>query len=266
MKKKFLSIIIVCSTGAIATAQVGVNNSTPKATLDVTAKNRNTSTAEGLIAPRLTGDQIKAVDGQYTASQKGISLYTTAVVSKPNPKTSAITAEGYSCFDGNVWQKLRTNIYTVGNGLNSAGNDVNLGVTHIQPTAIFNNGDSLKIQGSSSSTILDYYGYAEIGTVTPTAKLEIHNGNTPDALKITDGNTDNAKILVSDANGLATWKDTTGSALVINSTAGYSVSLTGSKLYTRAYVYVPTNGYYINSTRLISDKNVVVATYYDRII
>ncbi|WP_346984040.1 hypothetical protein [Chryseobacterium sp. POE27] len=39
-------------------AQVGINNTSPKATLDITAKTNGTK-PEGLIIPQLTGDQIR---------------------------------------------------------------------------------------------------------------------------------------------------------------------------------------------------------------
>lgn len=106
MKKNKLLITIVFLTCGLATAQVGINNQLPKATLDITAKNTNGSTPEGLIVPRLTGDQIKAADAQYTAAQKGTLMYATAAVTSASTKTAAITAEGYYYFDGSLWQKV----------------------------------------------------------------------------------------------------------------------------------------------------------------
>lgn len=87
-------------------SQVGINNQSPRATLDITAKTTNGSKPEGMIAPRLTGDQIKAGDSQYGASQLGTIIYATAAVTSASTKTAAITAPGYYYFDGNIWQKL----------------------------------------------------------------------------------------------------------------------------------------------------------------
>ncbi|MCP1298824.1 hypothetical protein NK356_06585 [Chryseobacterium sp. S0630] len=89
-----------------AYAQVGINNTSPKATLDITAKTTNGTAPEGLIPPRLTGDQIKAADAQYTAAQTGAMIYATAAVTSVSPKTANITAEGYYFFDGAAWQKV----------------------------------------------------------------------------------------------------------------------------------------------------------------
>jgi len=87
-------------------SQVGINNSNPKSTLDITAKNTNGTTAEGIIAPRLTGDQVKAADLLYGSDQKGAVVYVTAAVGVVSTKTVNITSEGYYFFDGNIWQKL----------------------------------------------------------------------------------------------------------------------------------------------------------------
>ncbi|SMP14860.1 hypothetical protein [Chryseobacterium profundimaris] len=87
-------------------AQVGINNNIPKATLDVTAKTTDGSKPEGLLVPRLTGDQIQTADAQYTADQKGIIIYATSAPAVPAGKTANMTAEGYYFFDGSVWQKI----------------------------------------------------------------------------------------------------------------------------------------------------------------
>lgn len=87
-------------------AQVGINNNSPKATLDITANTRDGSKPEGLLVPRLTGDQIKAADAQYTAAQKGLIIYATSAPSSPAGKTANVMAEGYYFFDGSVWQKI----------------------------------------------------------------------------------------------------------------------------------------------------------------
>ncbi|MEC5173365.1 hypothetical protein [Chryseobacterium nepalense] len=94
-------------------AQVGINNNTPKATLDITAQTTNGSKPEGLLAPRLTGDQIQAGDAQYTAAQKGLLIYATSAATTPSVKTSNINAEGYYIFDGSKWIKLLSQAQSV---------------------------------------------------------------------------------------------------------------------------------------------------------
>lgn len=105
MKTHLLPLFFFMSSGYIY-SQVGVNTVTPKATLDVVSKNIDGSTPEGIIAPRLTGDQIKAADMQYGSAQKGAIVYATAAVGTISSKTINVTSEGYYYFDGNIWQKI----------------------------------------------------------------------------------------------------------------------------------------------------------------
>lgn len=64
MKKNILCTVFAFSGTAMVFSQVGINNTSPKATLDVSAKTNNGTRPEGFIAPRLTGDEIKAADNQ----------------------------------------------------------------------------------------------------------------------------------------------------------------------------------------------------------
>ncbi len=102
-------------------AQVGINNNAPKATLDITAKTTDGSKPEGLIAPRLTGDQIQAGDAQYGAAQKGSIVYATAAATSPSTKTANITTQGYYFFDGTVWNPFTSSITnTISGGFNTS--------------------------------------------------------------------------------------------------------------------------------------------------
>ncbi|WP_346983853.1 fibrinogen-like YCDxxxxGGGW domain-containing protein [Chryseobacterium sp. POE27] len=103
---KHLITMAVLFISLIIKAQVGINNTSPKATLDITAKTTGNTTAEGLIAPRLEGVDIKGKDGKYDIPQKGAIVYALSAVASPSVKTANITAEGYYYFDGSVWQKL----------------------------------------------------------------------------------------------------------------------------------------------------------------
>jgi hypothetical protein len=104
MKKIILSISLLGAS--LAFAQVGINNTDPKATLDVTAKTTDNTTAEGIIAPRLTGNELAGKDAQYDTAQKGAIIYATSAASPATIKTANITAEGYYYFDGSIWTKF----------------------------------------------------------------------------------------------------------------------------------------------------------------
>ena len=110
MKKLILPFVILAST--VAYSQVGVNNTDPKATMDITAQTTDGSKPEGLIAPRLTGDQVRAGNASYTSIQTGAIVYSTSADSSPSGKTVNITAPGYYYFDGAVWQKMNTSSTT----------------------------------------------------------------------------------------------------------------------------------------------------------
>lgn len=111
--------------GTAAFSQVGVNTNTPQTTLDITAVETDGSTAEGVMAPRLTGDQIKGKDARYTAAQTGAIVYATeAVLAAPAGKTANITTKGYYFFDGVLWQKIARSsvIFTASLGTGVGGN------------------------------------------------------------------------------------------------------------------------------------------------
>ncbi|WP_027381431.1 hypothetical protein [Chryseobacterium daeguense] len=90
----------------IVFGQIGINNIDPQTTLDITAKSTDGSRAEGLLVPRLTGDQIKSADSKYGSSQKGTIIFATSAVTISSSKTANIVAEGYYFFDGTMWQKI----------------------------------------------------------------------------------------------------------------------------------------------------------------
>jgi len=62
----------------------------------------------------LTGDQLKAKDGNYGTNQIGTLIYATSAVAVTSPKTINVNAPGYYYFDGEVWNKLISTI--VNNG------------------------------------------------------------------------------------------------------------------------------------------------------
>ena len=104
--KKIITAFFIMAGSYLLQAQVGVNTQTPKATFDVVAKKTDGTTAEGVIAPRLTGDQIIAAEAHYGADQTGAIVYATAPVTTPTLATTNITQAGYYYFDGSAWQAM----------------------------------------------------------------------------------------------------------------------------------------------------------------
>ena len=103
MKKNLLLLSILCSAATLQ-AQVGINTQEPKATLDVIGNPQDTSKFDGVIAPRITGDQLRAKS--YTTSQIGAMVYVTIADTAPAGQTADVTAKGYYYFDGTKWVRL----------------------------------------------------------------------------------------------------------------------------------------------------------------
>jgi hypothetical protein len=112
MKNKIIRALMLISYSVI-NAQIGVNTTTPKATLDIIAKN-STGTSpkpEGIIIPR--------VDRQKAQSMTGIDISTLIYVNSITTGTLTgtavnIDAVGYYYFNGTAWVKLNAgslNIY-----------------------------------------------------------------------------------------------------------------------------------------------------------
>ncbi|MFV0529866.1 MAG: hypothetical protein ACK5MD_00305 [Flavobacteriales bacterium] len=100
MRLFFLTVWSLLISG-LSYGQVGIDTSAPQATLDVAAKK---GVVAGIIAPRLTGDEIKAADTKYGTDQIGAIVYATAPVNNASSKTNNITKKGYYYFNGIVWE------------------------------------------------------------------------------------------------------------------------------------------------------------------
>jgi len=151
-------------------AQVGVNTANPQATFEVTAKTTDGSKPEGMLTPRLTGNQIQAADAQYNNTfHKGMIIYATAPTTAPAGKTVNIVAEGYYYFDGLVWQKMGNDVYTGSTSVALNGNS-------FQRAAL--TGDAVATANSNATTVVGLQGRPVANTAPQTQDLLSFNGTS----------------------------------------------------------------------------------------
>ncbi|MFP3595578.1 hypothetical protein [Chryseobacterium sp. SIMBA_029] len=181
MKKIFISIVLLA---AVSTqAQVGINTQTPNSTLDVQGKASTTTIPDGIIAPRISKQQLAAktagtYDTPQTAAVVFVNDITTPTGTIPSlAQVIEVTALGYYYFNGTIWKAIGggastvdTSIYT-NNGTLSANRTVNQGGL----TLAFTGGtttNSFSVNGSSLSVdaLNDRIG---IGTTAPLTKLHV---------------------------------------------------------------------------------------------
>lgn len=112
MNKHYYSFIGLLAS-IVVSAQIGINTTTPQATLQV--KESDVATlADGIIPPRVTGDKLKAKDPVYTNNQQATMVYVTSgVTSTLDGKTADVTTPGYYYYEptlsnGGKWVKLNT--------------------------------------------------------------------------------------------------------------------------------------------------------------
>lgn len=134
--KIIITPLILLMINTTLFSQVGIQTVHPQATLDVVGEPVNPLAMDGVIAPRLTGAQLRAK--QYTSSQTGALVYVTLADTNPQNQTEDVTAEGYYYFDGIKW------INTAGSGVNIYNADGAL--TDYRKVDL--NGNSLTFQGS----------------------------------------------------------------------------------------------------------------------
>lgn len=176
--KKNIILLGAFTLSSLAYSQVGVNTETPKATLDVVASPADATKTDGLIAPRLTGNQLRGKNALYTADQTGTLVYVTAADSSPAGKTVNVTAPGYYYFDGVVWQTFK--------GEGSGDTDINIykdNGTLTNTRTVTMGSNDLRFRGDGNVQI----GAADTNVV-PAEKLDVH-GNVRITEKLAVGNT-----------------------------------------------------------------------------
>ncbi|GAA4151425.1 hypothetical protein GCM10022217_05300 [Chryseobacterium ginsenosidimutans] len=110
MKKFLLTTTMLVGFVAIAQAQqgrVGINTTTPAATLDVVGAPADATRPDALLVPRITRGQLQAKDAVYTAAQNGALAFVSSIADgAATGKAINVTAVGFYYYDGattNTW-------------------------------------------------------------------------------------------------------------------------------------------------------------------
>lgn len=136
MKKIILAIAIIATN--FASAQVGIGNTDPKATLDVNKVSYATGEQAGIAVTQLTGLQIV---GMSTSGLKaGTLVYATST-------SGAINSIGYWNWDGSSWLPLTTSSSFYSQDGNLSGNRI---ITQLGNSITFNNIQNTNFQSGFS--------------------------------------------------------------------------------------------------------------------
>jgi hypothetical protein len=112
MKKNLLTAIMLVGLSAFSKAQttgrVGINTTTPAATLDVAANITDNTRPDALLVPRMTRAQLYAKDAVYIADQNGALAFVTSIDGIATAKTTNVTAVGFYYYDApsSTWKTL----------------------------------------------------------------------------------------------------------------------------------------------------------------
>ena len=215
--------------------RVGVNTNSPKTTMDISGKTANADGSgtvlatdmTGLQAPRITRADLTAKGNSlYGTDQKGALIYITDVSGGNNTfQRVNVTAVGYYYFDGTVWVSLGGG--TVPSGIDRT-NDEWINDTTNTMVKLGKKSDGSTARDTGTDFVAKDNGYVGIGTTVPDTKLHIVTDTStinpnPTGFKLEDGNQGAGRVLMSDANGVGTWK--INSMYIINGHMGPGVNL-----------------------------------------
>ncbi len=151
--------------------QVGIGTTSPKATVEISGQPSVASSADGVIAPRLTRSQLISKNA-YSTDQLGTIVYVTDLSGTTNVATVSISEIGYYYFDGSKWNSMNTGLSNFTYG------DIKTG---IQST---DHNGWIKLDGRAKSTLTSTQQSRatalSIGSNLPDAtnSFLVQNGNT----------------------------------------------------------------------------------------
>lgn len=123
------------------TGSVGINTTDPKATLDVTGSPTIATKLDGVIAPRITGEQLRLKN--YTTDQTGAIVYVTSAAIAPlDNQVVMVSQAGYYYFNGAKWVLMSKEPWKIAGTIEEAYQNTqniyqtgNVGIRETNPTS-----------------------------------------------------------------------------------------------------------------------------------
>lgn len=169
MKKILLTATLLVGLSAMSNAQdkgVGINTTTPKASLDVATTSDNTM-PDAVLVPRFSLTQLQAKNNAYTTDQNGALVFVNDITGTPGGKTVNITATGFYYYDSvaGQWKTLGGGGSAVDTSLYL--NDGSLGgdrvVTQANHSLTFTTGTNrLIVNGTQQNTGAQFIKYRKV--------------------------------------------------------------------------------------------------------
>ncbi|WP_312396691.1 hypothetical protein [Chryseobacterium sp.] len=243
--KKITLLIGVLALSVNLYAQVGINTPLPQTSLDVVGNAASTSSKDGILAPRVTRQQLASkVAGNYAAAQVGALVYitdsTTPTGTTPSlAQTVEITGVGYYFFNGTVWKNVNDNAVNIYNSngvlsgprtVTTGGNQLNFNNASNSSVAIVTNATEGRLLASganrgslalsSGTSILNLFqdnaGVAQITTTGASTGMNLFTTNTT---PLTLGTNNTARVSVTSAGNVGIGTTTPGHRLHVVSDA-----------------------------------------------
>lgn len=117
-------------------SQVGIGTSEPKATLDININSNNYNAPDGVLIPRISGDDLRAKSNLYTEYQDGAMIFVTSPDSAPQDKTVDVISSGFYYYNSvkekwikisgsnNLWMTQKENLTDISEVPNSFNDHV----------------------------------------------------------------------------------------------------------------------------------------------
>lgn len=240
MKNIFTAFLLFIPYFTIA--QTGIGTKNPQATLDIASKPVDLSAVDGILPPRLTGNELKSKDNIYGNNQNGTLVFATSPAAPITPKTIEVVKSGYYYYDAiaEKWlafknsaeNQITTNeisnplntITSTVNGISSTTNVVN----SISNTSAANsNSLTTTVNGVTGASVNLVKSVSDAVSATNFLTTTVNGiSGTPVAIKNiynSDGTLTDERSVTMAGNRLF-FRGNTGTTRFSNSTSGASIS------------------------------------------